>query len=106
VILAIQSGYTSVMIDSSSKPFEENIEICKKVCEAAHAVNVSVEGELGTIGTTETKETYEKQVIIYTNPDDAAKFVKESGVDTLAVAIGTSHGLYPAGMKPHLKLIF
>lgn len=103
VIEAIQDGFTSVMIDSSSKPFEENIAICKKVCEAAHAVNVSVEGELGTIGTTDAA-TYEKQVIIYTKPEDAAEFVEKSGVDTLAVAIGTCHGLYPAGMKPELKL--
>ena len=103
VILAIQSGFTSVMIDGSSKPFEENIAICQKVCEAAHAVNVSVEGELGTIGTTDSKEAF-SQVIIYTDPDDAVKFVQETGVDTLAVAIGTCHGLYPAGMKPELRL--
>ncbi len=103
VVEAIRDGFTSVMIDSSSKPFDENIAICKKVCEVAHAVDVSVEGELGTIGTTDAN-TYADQVIIYTNPDDAQKFVKESGVDTLAVAIGTCHGLYPAGMKPELKL--
>ena len=103
VVEAIRDGFTSVMIDSSSRPFDENIAICKKVCEVAHAVDVSVEGELGTIGTTDAK-TYADQVIIYTDPDDAQKFVQESGVDTLAVAIGTCHGLYPAGMKPELKL--
>ena len=103
VVLAIQSGFTSVMIDGSSKPFAENVAICKKVCETAHAVNVSVEGELGTIGTTDSAEAF-TQVIIYTDPDDAVKFVEETGVDTLAVAIGTCHGLYPAGMKPELKL--
>ena len=91
------------MIDGSSLPFEENIAVCKKVCEAAHGADVSVEGELGTIGTTDSAET-ENQVIIYTKPDDAAKFVEETGVDTLAIAIGTCHGLYPAGMKPELKL--
>lgn len=103
VVLAIQSGFTSVMIDGSSKPFEENVAICRKVCETAHAVGVSVEGELGTIGTTDSAEAF-TQVIVYTNPDDAVKFVAETGVDTLAVAIGTCHGLYPAGMKPELKL--
>ena len=103
IMIAIQAGYTSVMIDGSSLPFEENIAVCKKVCEAAHGADVSVEGELGTIGTTDSAET-ENQVIIYTKPDDAAKFVEETGVDTLAIAIGTCHGLYPAGMKPELKL--
>lgn len=103
IIVAIEAGYTSVMIDGSSLPFEENIAVCQKVCEAAHAADVSVEGELGTIGTTDSAET-ENQVIIYTKPDDAAKFVEETGVDTLAIAIGTCHGLYPAGMKPELKL--
>ena len=103
IMVAIQAGYTSVMIDGSSLPFEENIAVCQKVCEAAHGADVSVEGELGTIGTTDSAET-ENQVIIYTKPDDAAKFVEETGVDTLAIAIGTCHGLYPAGMKPELKL--
>lgn len=102
VMTAIQAGFTSVMIDGSSLPFEENIEACKKVAEAAHAVNVSVEGELGTIGSTDAEAG--ANVIIYTNPDDAVKFVEASGVDTLAIAIGTSHGIYPKGMKPELKL--
>lgn len=103
VILAIQSGYTSVMIDGSSLPFEENMEICKQVVETAHSVNVSVEGELGTIGTTDSVEVTTTE-IIYTKPDDAVKFVAETNVDTLAIAIGTSHGLYPKGMKPKLEL--
>lgn len=104
VMTAIQAGFTSVMIDGSSLPFEENIEACKKVAEAAHAVNVSVEGELGTIGSTDAEAEAGANVIIYTNPDDAVKFVEASGVDTLAIAIGTSHGIYPKGMKPELKL--
>jgi len=104
VMTAIQAGFTSVMIDGSSLPFEENIKACKKVAEAAHAVNVSVEGELGTIGSTDAEAEAGANVIIYTNPDDAVKFVEASGVDTLAIAIGTSHGIYPKGMKPELKL--
>lgn len=103
IMIAIEAGYTSVMIDGSNLSFDDNVAICKKVCEAAHAVNVSVEGELGTIGTTDSVEAF-SQVIIYTKPEDAVKFVKESGVDTLAIAIGTCHGLYPAGMNPELKL--
>lgn len=104
VMLAIQCGYTSVMIDGSSLPFEENIAVCKKVAEAAHAVDVSVEGELGTIGSTDAQAEAGASKIIYTNPDDAVKFVEATGVDTLAIAIGTSHGIYPKGMKPELKL--
>lgn len=105
VMLAIQSGFTSVMIDASSKPLEENIAICKQVVELAHAVNVSVEGELGTIGTTGPDVgEYGTDEIIYTNPDDVAIFVAATGVDTLAVAIGTSHGIYPKDKKPELKL--
>ncbi len=104
VLLAIQSGYTSVMIDGSSLPFDENIAICQEVVKAAHAVGVSVEGELGTIGSTDAEAEAGANKIIYTDPDDAAEFVSRTGVDTLAIAIGTSHGIYPKGMKPELKL--
>ena len=104
VMLAIQSGFTSVMIDGSSLSFEDNIAVCKKVAEAAHAVNVSVEGELGTIGSTDAQAEAGANTIIYTAPDAAVKFVEATGVDTLAIAIGTSHGIYPKGMKPELKL--
>ena len=104
VMLAIQSGFTSVMIDGSSLSFEDNIAVCKKVAEAAHAVNVSVEGELGTIGSTDAQAEAGGNTIIYTDPDAAVKFVEATGVDTLAIAIGTSHGIYPKGMKPELKL--
>lgn len=105
IIYAIQSGFTSVMFDGAHLPFEENIAGTKKVVEAAHPANVSVEAELGTIGSTNPADLEGGAAkIIYTDPDDAATFVKETGVDTLAVAIGTCHGLYPAGMKPELKL--
>ena len=104
VQLAIQSGFTSVMIDGSHLPFDENIAICKKVVEAAHAVDISVEGELGTIGSTDSQAEAGAEEIIYTRPEDAVKFVEATGIDTLAIAIGTSHGIYPKGMKPELKL--
>ena len=103
-VLSIQSGFTSVMIDGSSLPFEQNVAICKKVVETAHAVDVSVEGELGTIGSTDPQAEAGANQIIYTDPEMAVKFVKETGVDTLAIAIGTSHGLYPKGMKPKLRI--
>ncbi len=104
VIEAIQAGFTSVMIDASSLPLEQNIEITKRVVEIAHPVNVSVEGELGTIGTTGPEAEAGSDVIIYTNPDDVVTFVERTGVDTLAIAIGTSHGIYPKDKKPELKL--
>ena len=108
VMEAIQCGFTSVMIDASSRPFEENVAICKKVCEAAHAVNVSVEGELGTIGVADSQGgwTYGAPAdqIIYTDPDNAADFIAKTGVDALAIAIGTSHGIYPKDMEPKLRI--
>ncbi|NEE01000.1 ketose-bisphosphate aldolase [Phytoactinopolyspora halotolerans] len=104
ILLAIQTGFTSVMIDGSMLPFEENIAITRKVVEAAHAVGISVEGELGTIGSTDSEAEYGTSTIIYTDPDDAVTFIDETGVDSLAVAIGTRHGIYPATLKPELKL--
>ncbi|MBX4265093.1 ketose-bisphosphate aldolase [Clostridium estertheticum] len=107
VLRAIRCGFTSVMIDASHMPYEENIAITKKVIEVAHPLNVSVESELGTIGTTGTTGTYlegKENTIIYTDPELAKDFVDRTGVDSLAVAIGTAHGIYPKGMKPELKL--
>lgn len=104
VIRAIACGFTSVMIDSSTTSFDDNIAITKKVVEAAHAVNVSVEAELGTIGATGNGGEAGTDNIIYTNPDDVVRFVGATDVDTLAIAIGTAHGLYPKTKKPKLRL--
>jgi len=104
ILLAIQSGFTSVMIDGSMLPFETNMALTKRAVEAAHAVGVSVEGELGTIGKTDGEAEDGTANIIYTDPDDAVLFVRETGVDSLAVAIGTCHGIYPSWMKPEIKL--
>lgn len=104
VLTSIQNGYTSVMIDASIKPFEENVALTQKVVAAAHAVGVSVEAELGTIGANDSYGESGASEVIYTKPEDAVRFVAETGVDSLAIAIGTFHGLYPAGMKPELKL--
>ncbi|MCA9911288.1 MAG: ketose-bisphosphate aldolase [Anaerolineae bacterium] len=104
IMTAIQSGFTSVMIDASTLPLDENIAISKKVVELAHLVNVSVEGELGTIGTTGEQAEAGADEIIYVNPDEVQTFVNATGVDTLAVAIGTAHGLYPKDKKPELHL--
>ena len=103
MITAIQAGFTSVMIDASLLPFEENVALTRKVVEAAHAVGIQVEGELGTIGANDSYGESGAAEIIYTNVDDAVRFVEETGVDSLAIAIGTSHGLYPAEKKPELR---
>ena len=100
----IDGGFTSVMIDASKLPYEENIAITQKVCEVAHLANVSVESELGTIGTTGNSIEGGTTGIIYTDPDQAKDFVEKTGIDTLAVAIGTAHGIYPSDMKPELRL--
>ncbi len=104
VITAIQAGFTSVMIDASSQPYETNVAICQKVCEAAHAANVSVEGELGTIGNTDSHETTRPDQILYTDPEQAKDFVERTGIDCLAIAIGTCHGIYPKDKKPELRI--
>jgi fructose-bisphosphate aldolase, class II len=104
ILTAIHSGFTSVMIDGSMLPFEENIAISRKVVHTAHAVGLSVEGELGTIGQTDSEAEDGSNAIIYTNPEDALTFVESTGVDSLAIAIGTSHGIYPKAMRPELKL--
>jgi fructose-bisphosphate aldolase class II len=104
VLTAIQAGFTSVMIDGSMLPFHENVVITKKVVKTAHAVGLAVEGELGTIGKTDDEAEDGAATIIYTDPKDAVRFVEETGVDSLAIAIGTCHGIYPKHMKPALKL--
>ena len=103
IVMAIQAGFTSVMIDASLEPFEQNVALTRKVVEAAHAVGVQVEGELGTIGANDSYGESGAAEIIYTNVDDAVRFVEQTGVDSLAIAIGTSHGLYPAEKNPELR---
>ncbi|VBB07144.1 ketose-bisphosphate aldolase class-ii [Lucifera butyrica] len=104
IVRAIQCGFTSVMIDASLLSFEENVAITQKVIEMAHAVNVSVEAELGTIGTTGNGGESGSEKIIYTDPATVKEFVEKTGVDTLAIAIGTSHGIYPKDRQPKLRL--
>ena len=103
VIHAIQLGFTSVMIDASHLPYEENVAITQKVVAAAHPVGVSVEPELGTIGDTGNSIEGGVTEVIYTDPDVAQDFVERTGTDSLAVAIGTAHGIYPKNIKPHLR---
>lgn len=98
---AIDLGFTSVMIDGSHLPFEENVAISREVVEYAHQFGVSVEAELGTLGGIEEDIVGEVQL---TDPDQAEEFVERTGCDSLAVAIGTSHGAYKFKSEPKLAL--
>ncbi len=99
----IDAGFTSVMIDGSHHKLEENIKITKQVVEYAHSKGVSVEAELGVLAGVEDDVVADDH--IYTNPDEAVEFVKQTGCDSLAIAIGTSHGAFkfPPNFKPELK---
>ena len=90
---AIEAGFTSVMIDASEKEFEDNVAITKEVVGIAHPKNVTVEAELGKIGTTDFVET-DTDEEMYTIPEEAAEFCNETHVDALAVSVGTAHGVY------------
>lgn len=137
IMAAIRAGFTSVMLDASSLPYEENVELTKKAVEAAHAAvnyttvenpmdtrvledaadrtqwryassfyagEVSVEGELGNIGTIDEIAGSVTEGMHFTEPEEAVQFIQDTGIDCLAVAIGTSHGLYPEGFVPHLQI--
>jgi fructose-bisphosphate aldolase class II len=98
---AIDAGFTSVMIDGSHLDFEENVRITKEVVEYAHSKSVVVEAELGILAGVEDDVHAEEHV--YTDPDQAVEFVERTGVDSLAIAIGTSHGAFKFAGKPDLK---
>lgn len=101
----IDGGFTSVMIDGSHLPYEENIELTKKVVEYAHARGVVVEGELGRLAGVEDDVNVSDEDASYTRPEEVIDFVTRTGVDSLAIAIGTSHGAYKfkPGQKPQLR---
>ena len=101
----IDGGFTSVMIDASSKPFAENVEITKKVVEYAHDHGVVVEAELGTLAGIEDEVKVASHEASYTHPEEVEEFVSKTGCDSLAIAIGTSHGAYKfkPGTKPQLR---
>ena len=96
VMRALWAGYTSVMFDGSKMPFEENVALTRKVVDAARPMGVTVEAELGTVG---GKEDNVSASIIYTEPEEAEEFVERTGVDILAIAIGTAHGFYKGEPK-------
>jgi fructose-bisphosphate aldolase class II len=102
VIRCIRSGFTSVMYDGSKLPLEENIAMTKKVLEIARPIGVSVEAELGKIGGTEDDIHVSEKEAMYTDPEEARYFVEQTGIKSLAVAIGTAHGQYKG--EPRLDL--
>ena len=101
----IEDGFTSVMIDASSKPFAENIAITRQVVEYAHDHGVVVEAELGTLAGIEDEVMVSAEDSSYTRPEEVEEFVAKTGCDSLAIAIGTSHGAYKfkPGTKPQLR---
>jgi len=99
----IDGGFTSVMIDGSHLPFEENIALTKKVVEYAHEKGVTVEGELGRLAGIEDAVNVSEEDACFTRPDEVEEFVSRTGVDSLAIAIGTSHGAYKFKGEPRLR---
>ncbi len=102
VMQALRAGFTSVMIDASHHPFEENVHETKKCVEAAHAVGVSVEAELGRLQGIEDNIVVDAKDAFLTDPDEAERFVEATGIDYLAIAIGTSHGAYKGKGRPYI----
>lgn len=101
VLQCIRAGFSSVMFDGSHYSLAENIALTQKVVEIAHAVGVSVEGELGTIGGTEDDLSVAEEDAAFAKPEEAIRFWEETGVDALALAVGTAHGVYKG--EPHIR---
>ncbi len=101
-VACVDAGFTSVMIDGSHHPLEENIRLTKEVAEYAHKKGVTVEAELGRLGGIEDDVNVDERDAVLTDPDEAEQFVKGSGCDALAVAVGTSHGAYKFKSKAKL----
>lgn len=101
----IRAGFSSVMFDGSHHPYEENIRLTKEIVKAAHAMGVSVEGELGTIGGTEDDISVDEANASLAKPAEAIRFYEETGVDALAIAVGTAHGMYAGEPNIHFDII-
>lgn len=99
IMPCIRAGFTSVMVDRSSLPYDENVSQVKRVVEIAHAMNITVEAELGHVG--DGAKYLEEGDTVYTNPAEAMNFIQETGIDCLAISIGTAHGQYSG--EPHIE---
>lgn len=102
---ALRSGYTSIMIDGSKLPFEENVALTLKTVEMAHAMGVPVEGELGTVGGKEDTHEVKDTEKSYTDPEEAKEYAERTGVDILAVGIGNAHGFYKGVPKLRFDIL-
>jgi fructose-bisphosphate aldolase class II len=100
----LENGWSSIMIDGSHLPFDENIEMTKKVVDMCHPRGVSVEGELGRLMGVEDEISVSEDEAVYTDPEQAEQFVERTGCDSLAIAIGTSHGAYKFKAQPKLAI--
>lgn len=105
IIRAIELGFTSVMIDASVQPLAENIRLTKEVVDYAHSKGVVVEAEIGHVGAGENYENHAEDASLYTLPEEAKQFADETKVDSLAVSIGTSHGMYKATPKIDFEIL-
>ena len=101
ILYSFRNGFSSIMYDGSLLPFEKNIENTKMVAEAVHSMGMGIEGELGHVGIAAACDGRDSS--LYTDPADAERFAMETGVDCLAVAVGTAHGEYPKGYVPHIS---
>mgnify|MGYP000427550434 CR=1 FL=1 len=99
----VNAGVRSAMIDGSHFPFEENVKLVKSVVDFCHARDCSVEAELGRLGGVEDEMSVDAESAFLTDPQEAKRFIELTGVDSLAVAIGTAHGIYPKDLKPKLR---
>lgn len=101
----IRGGFSSVMFDGSHYPFEENVRLTKEIVKAAHAMGVSVEGELGTIGGVEDDLVVDEAEAMLAKPEEAIRYYEETGVDCLAIAVGTAHGMYKGEVHIRFDII-
>ncbi|MGP1508899.1 MAG: class II fructose-bisphosphate aldolase [Sphaerochaeta sp.] len=101
IMYAFRNSFSSIMFDGSLYPMEENIKRTRAVADLCHRFDMGIEGELGHVGIAANGDGHDES--IYTNPADAKKFVDSTGVDCLAVAVGTAHGEYPKGLIPHIN---
>jgi len=105
IVKAMDLGFSSVMIDASVEPFAENVSRTKRIVDLAHPRGISVEAEIGHVGSGENYENHDSSDSIYTEVDEAVAFVKATGVDSLAVSIGTAHGVYKGTPKLNFEVL-
>lgn len=102
-VQAVRIGFTGVMVDGSHLPYDENLSLSREVVKVGNAASVSVEAEIGSLGPRDPKNIEEAKLVGYTSVEEATRFAQECTPDLLAVAVGTTHGIYPKGFKPNIR---